>query len=357
MNQLLKKLFFLLLILSSTLIAESLSTQTVVVGTKVAPPFSMKDKDGKWEGMSIELWDLIAKKLELNYELKEYTLKTLLKAVEEQKLDVGIAAITITSERERKFDFTHSYYTTGLSIAIPQKSSEGWRSLLSGIFSYRMLLIVSVLALILFVVGTVTWLVERKKNHENFNPNPIKGIASGIWWAAVTMTTVGYGDMTPKTLGGRLIALFWMFASLLLVSSIIAGVASTLTLAKMDYLISKPEDLARGKVATVRGTVSDNYLQSRKIYPYYYENVSDGLQAIEEKRVDAMVYDAPLLKYRIKERYSENIMVVDRVFEEQNYGIALPTNSLLREQINIAMLEIVSSREWEEIKEKYMGDR
>jgi ABC-type amino acid transport substrate-binding protein len=125
----------------------------------------------------------------------------------------------------------------------------------------------------------------------------------------------------------------------------------------MDYLISKPEDLARGKVATVRDSVSDNYLKSRKIYPYYYENVSDGLQAIEEKKVDAMVYDAPLLKYMIKERYRENIMVVDRLFDEQNYAIALPTNSLLREQINIAMLEIISSREWEEIKEKYMGHR
>ena len=90
-----------------------------------------------------------------------------------------------------------------------------------------MLLIISFLVLILLLVGTLAWLMERKRNPEHFNPNPIKGIAGGIWWAAVTMTTVGYGDLTPKTMGGRLIALLWMFASMLLVSSVIATVAST----------------------------------------------------------------------------------------------------------------------------------
>jgi ABC-type amino acid transport substrate-binding protein len=316
----------------------------------------MKNREGQWEGISIELWDLIAKKLNLKYEWREHTLKTLLDGVADRSLDVGIAAITITADRETKFDFTHSYYTTGLSIAIPKKSSEGWWAVIRGLFSYRMLAIVSVLGFILLVIGTITWLLEKKRNPENFNPNPIKGIASGIWWAAVTMTTVGYGDMTPKTLGGRMIALFWMFASLLLVSSIIAGVASTLTVAKMEQLISTPEDLARGKVVSIKHSVSDTYLRNRRIYPLYVKNVSEGLLAIKEGSVDAMVYDAPLLHYIIKEKYPQDLMVTEALFESQNYGIALPENSPLRERINRKMLEIISSAEWGRIKHKYLGE-
>jgi len=350
-----QRVFVLLMLLVLAPDAKNLSDNVLVVGTKTAPPFSMKNRAGEWEGMSIELWDLIAKRLGLTYRFEEHTLKSLLDSVFEKKLDVAIAAITITAEREKMFDFTHSYYTTGLSIAVPKKNTAGWWSVLRGIFSYEMFVIVAALGLILLIIGMITWLVERKRNPENFHPHPLKGIASGIWWAAVTMTTVGYGDMTPKTLGGRLIALFWMFASLLLVSSIIAGVASTLTVAKMEHLISTPEDLARGKIASIRHSVSDKYLQKRNIYPVYYENVYDGLAAVSEQKVDAMVYDAPLLQYSIKERFSDTLMMTGALFENQNYGIALPEGSPLREQINRVMLEIMHSKAWENIQHKYLG--
>ena len=353
----LSKIFFMFLF-SFFLLHASVrapSDKVLLVGTKIAPPFAMKDREGHWEGISIELWKLIAKRLEIQYQFSEETLKTLLQGVAEKRLDVGIAAITITAKREKAFDFTHSYYTTGLSIAVPKKNSSGWGAALKGIFSYQMLVIVAALGIILLMIGAVVWLVERKNNPENFHPSPLRGIASGIWWAAVTMTTVGYGDMTPKTLGGRMIALLWMFVSLLLVSSIIASVASTLTVAKMDSLISKPEDLARGRIASIKHSVSDVYLKERRIYPIYFKNVLDGLRAISLGKVDAMVYDAPLLQYDIKKHFSENIRMIDTLFEEQNYGIALPEGSRLREKINRAVLEIIHGAEWKKIQYRYLG--
>ncbi|MBW2660019.1 MAG: transporter substrate-binding domain-containing protein [Deltaproteobacteria bacterium] len=41
---------------------DSSSDKTLIVGTKIAPPFAMKADDGSWEGISVELWDEIAKK-------------------------------------------------------------------------------------------------------------------------------------------------------------------------------------------------------------------------------------------------------------------------------------------------------
>jgi len=349
-------LFFISLSVLSADVNGTLPNKVLLVGTKVAPPFAMKDREGQWEGISIELWKMIAKQLGLQYQFREYDLKSLLESTANKSLDVAIAAITITGERERKFDFSHSYYTTGLSIAVPQKDSQGWMSVLKGFFSYQILLLLGILSVVLLLVGTVTWLAERKSNPDHFSPNPIKGIASGMWWAAVTMTTVGYGDMTPKTLGGRVIALFWMFVSLLLVSSVIAGVASTLTVAKIDHLISKPEDLARGKIASIRHSVSDRYLRERRIYPFYYESVLEGLKAITENKVDATVYDAPLLQYTIKQHFPQALMTVGSLFEMQNYGIAFPEGSVLRESVNRAMLDILHSEAWEKIRHKYLGE-
>ena len=353
-----KNLFFLWILFFSVSVvtAETLPTHSLLVGTKIAPPFAMKDKAGHWEGISIELWKNIAQNLGLEYTFSEQKdIKQLLSGVENASLDVGIAAITITAQRETKFDFSHSYYTTGLGIAVPKKEANAWIEVLRALFSFKMFLIVSVLVLILFIIGTITWLMERKQNTEHFNPNPIKGIASGIWWAAVTMTTVGYGDMTPKTLGGRLVALFWMFASMLLVSSVIAIVASTLTLAKLEPAVTGPNDLAKVKSATIASSISDSYLKDRRLRSEYYDSVDAGLEAVKEGKVDTMIYDEPLLKYTIHNHYSETLMVVDSIFENQNYGIAFPEKSMLREAVNRELLKIIHSEKWQSIIKKYLG--
>ena len=344
------------MIFSSAGLAEETTVHTLHVGTKVVPPFAMKDEDEHWEGISIELWKLIAENLHLTYTFVDKgDIKHLLSGVEDRSLDVGIAAITITAQRETKFDFSHSYYTTGLGIAVPKKEGNAWMAVLRALFSFKMFLIVSILGLILFIIGTITWLMERKRNAENFHPHPVKGIASGIWWAAVTMTTVGYGDMTPKTVGGRLVALFWMFASMLLVSSVIAIVASTLTLAKLEPAVSGPNDLAKVKSATIEASVSDKYLKDRRLRTEYFDSVDAGLEAVKEGRVDTMIYDEALLKYMIKTKFSESLMVVDTMFENQNYGIAFPEKSLLRERVNRVMLRILHSQKWEDIIQKYLG--
>jgi ABC-type amino acid transport substrate-binding protein len=75
------------------------------------------------------------------------------------------------------------------------------------------------------------------------------------------MTTVGYGDKAPVTVGGRLVAVVWMFASLILIAVFTAHITSLLTVSHLDHRIRGPEDLPRYRVATVAGTTSENYLR------------------------------------------------------------------------------------------------
>ena len=53
----------------------------------------------------------------------------------------------------------------------------------------------------------------------------IKTIGDGMWWALVTITTVGYGDITPLTTTGRFVASALMFVGLGLVASVTAIVS------------------------------------------------------------------------------------------------------------------------------------
>src|SRR5262245_19059160 len=83
---------------------------SLVVGTKASPPFAIKNPDGSWTGLAIELWRMIAVDLGVKFEIREYDLKSLLAAVEKGEVDVGVGALTITAEREKAMDFCHPIY-------------------------------------------------------------------------------------------------------------------------------------------------------------------------------------------------------------------------------------------------------
>ena len=53
----------------------------------------------------------------------------------------------------------------------------------------------------------------------------VKSFSDGLWWALVTITTVGYGDITPMTSIGRLVASALMFLGLGLIASLTAVIS------------------------------------------------------------------------------------------------------------------------------------
>jgi len=79
-------------------------------------------------------------------------------------------------------------------------------------------IIVTSTALIVVASG----LLMRVLDHKEY-PN----IFIGMWWAIQTVTTVGYGDVTPKNVAGRLVAAFVMLEAIALVAIVTAAITST----------------------------------------------------------------------------------------------------------------------------------
>lgn len=333
------------------------STKMLVIGTKEAPPFSMKADDGTWSGISIDLWRQIAAELNYTFQFKQYDLRDLLQALETGAIDTAVAALTITSEREKKIDFTHSYYSTGLGIAIKSTNKNSWVGLFKSLLSYHFLKAIAGLVVLLFAVGFLVWLFERKKNPQQFGGGLGKGVLSGFWWSAVTMTTVGYGDKAPQTSGGRLIAVIWMFAAVITISTFTAAISSSLTVHRFESVIRGPEDLPRVRVGTIRETTSAHYLENRRIAYQTYENPQDGLRALSANEIDAFVYDAPLLRYLINIDYVGKLQVLPGTFQSQNYAFGLPPDSLLRESLNRVLLKKISDPGWQDTLYRYLGQR
>ena len=63
----------------------------------------------------------------------------------------------------------------------------------------------------------------------------IKTFGDGIWWALVTVTTVGYGDITPLTTPGRVVAGGLMFLGLGLIATVTAIVSAKFITNYVDH--------------------------------------------------------------------------------------------------------------------------
>ncbi len=344
-----------ILALVVTVGAQAADAAPLVIGTKPSPPFSMKGEDGQWTGISIELWKQIAADLGVTYEIKEYDLKGLLAAVQAKQVDVAVASTTITAEREAVMDFTHPIYSTGLAIATLPSSNGGTWGIVRGLVNWEMAKVVGGLGALLLGIGALVWLFERRQNEAQFGGGAVKGIAAGVWWSAVTMTTVGYGDKSPVTVLGRLLGLFWMFVAIILIAVFTASITSTLTVDRLESAIKGPEDLPRVRVATVAGSTSAAYLDRHHVTYTSVPTVLEGLKAVAAGTTDARVSDAPILQYLAKHELGGAVVVLPKVFERQDYGFALPDGSLLRAQINRALLGELAKDSWTDLLERYLG--
>ncbi len=331
-------------------------SETLIIGTREAPPFAMKSPEGGWTGLSVDLWEDVAQQLGLQFEWREMgEPETLIEAVADGSIDASIAAITMTADRARQVDFSLPYYTAGFGIVVPVKEGSNWWATVSAFFSVDFFKVVAALSLVLLLAAFGVWLFERKANDEQFGGSPAHGLGSAFWWSAVTMTTVGYGDKAPQTVGGRLVALVWMFTSVIIISGFTAQIASSLTVNRMESELRGPSDLPRFTVATVGQSAAHHYLEHMGVRTITVSDVDSALWAVSEGEAAAVVYDEPILQYKL--RGHPKLRLLPGVFERRDYAITLPLQSPWRKEINIAVLEQIQSDLWRLQVEHYMGKR
>jgi ABC-type amino acid transport substrate-binding protein len=333
----------------------SAAPEKVLVGVWDEPPLAMKTKDGRWVGLGIELWQAIAQKLGVEFELREYSFKKELDAVTRGEVDV-IPALAATDEHEIILDLSHPYLRSGSAIAVKAEASQhSWFRFAGHLVSLNVLPVIGLLIVLSVTAGVIVWLFEARRNPEMFDGETPRGIADGIWWAIVTLTSVGYGDKTPKTLGGRMVAIIWMFASVILIASFIATITTSFTVVELKGKVHGLSDLPSVRVGSLNQSQDLNFLVKRGIAVLPYENVLDGLQAIIDKKIDAFVFNEAVLKHLVRTEFPGRVHVLAGTFDHYYVSMAMPSGSQLREPLNRALLEITAKDDWLRLMELYIG--
>jgi len=349
----------LMLILVGQPVDAGQSDPVLKVGISPFSPFVTLSDNGS-NGMSIDLWQAIA--LQINREFEYVVCKGVsdkLKRLEEGSIDIAIGGITITEEREELFDFTHPVYGTGLDILIPKVGNLTLVGPISSLFKGQKIFFFGVLLTLMVLAGHIIWFVERssKKRATSFHQSYFPGVFEGMYWALITASTIGYGDKVPQRWIGRILAGIIILTFLPLFGFYIAQLSSDLTIQSLKTNINGPQDLRGRRIAVVDGTTSLHYMKNVHANLDLFEKVKDAIDALLKGKVEAVVYDAPNLLYIANGEGKGKVAVVGKIFEPQNYGLAMPQNDPLREKINRAILKLIESDEMERIKNKWFGNQ
>ena len=334
----------------------------LIVGVAVGPPFNIKNADGSWTGISVELWRQIAKELGIDFEFLETNLIGNFAGLAEGWLDVAVGPLTITEQREEICDFTHSYFVSNLAVAVPTNrfpaSARFLLAFLDPSAWWIILRIVIGFFAIMVVVAGLMWLCERRANPTQFGGEgrPVKGFGSALWWSVVTMTTVGYGDVAPRTLQGRLIAVAWMFVSIVLVSIFTATWASILTTERLhqNTVIRGLDDLRQIHVGTFSDSAAAQYLATNHI-DYKALPRTELFDWLKKGKIQAVLYDEPFLRYEVRTQYEGEFAVVPLHLDPQLYAFAVREGAPLREPINRVLLRKIHEPAWSDLVYQYLG--
>lgn len=296
-------------------------------------------------GFDIQIWEAIAEDMGLNFRYREVPFDQIFKDLEDGKADVGIAAITINSERESYIDFSHHYLDSGLRIAVPNSYVSKDVSLKSIFAPLSKILIIFVL--FLFLCCNALWYLERG-NCEAISDTYFPGVFEALWCSIATMTTVGYGDISPKKWSGRICAFVIMLVGISLFGIVISQVTSTLTFEKFKSSISNYKDLRGRTVLTKSNTTSETILKNIGADVITFDNIDDAYGSSITNELP-VVFDSPSVVYFANNEGIGKVSVVGDMFDLQYYGFALRQNSELREQINLSLLRLRDNGEYERI--------
>lgn len=337
-------------------VPESSPAPRLKVGVFDRPPLAMKDEDGRWTGLGVDLWEKIARDLKLSFDYVEIPFDNLIPQLAKGDLDLVVGEVGVSAEREKIIDFTQPYLISSTAVALPRHSrGPVWEDVWKELGQHGVWKVLLIMLVTLIVFSLILWYLERSVQKGHFGGKPIHGLGSAIWFAAVTMTTVGYGDKTPQTPLGRTLAFLWMFFGILLVSAFTGTVASSLTLSGIHANVDRVTDLIRYRNGVLEGSLGQEILGGVGVPAMRFPSVEDGLQALQHNQIGAFIANDATLRYLNQHDFGSQFDIITLPSTHVTFAMAVRPGFPLLQDINVDLIKITSRVKWQQEIDTWLG--
>ena len=352
----------ILTISSSAFAQEQNASEAAPLSVVLAecPPFVMFD-NGTYSGLAVYLWEQVGKEMGYSWEYRESPLGDLLDVIrsgdESQLPDVAISCTSVTAEREKLIDFSHSFDETYTAIAVKQATL--WSAVIGFFSNPRVLKAFLIVLGIAILIGAVFFLLEHRNNKKLFSTDTVLG--RFIETTIIGLLFVSNGPIRFyrfKTLTARVLSTVLALSSTFMIAAVTAVLASSFTLNAMQTQVRDLDDLRLLRVGALSSSTSSAFLTANGVLHQTRPDLDTLVTDLDTGELDAIVSDAAFLQYRInrckQQGQFKSLTVLPYELEAQNYAFVLVEDSPYREDINRALLNVRKQAAWRSMLETYL---
>ncbi len=316
--------------------------ETLKIWTIERKPFSYL-QDWKWTGFSIDLFKQVALKNDIDYSFVEYKdFSKMLNWVENNQIDWAVANISITLEREKIFDFSSSIYDSWLNIlSLIQNSNIV--EFAAKYMSYLLKAIIWIVVFI-FVLAHIFWLIKLLQWF----------LLLRDYFSDILEYIMSIISQTKSTFWLKIFSVVFIALILFIVSYF----SQTIVLLFNESSQNQNGELHYSKLKWKDIWVTNNstamhFLESRDITTQHYNFLSEIYSDLYENSLEYIVADEPVLQEFIGSSNSKIYSIVWKTFNPESYWFLFQNDSPLLEDINVSLLEMWESWEYENIYDIY----
>ena len=315
------------------------------------PPLVIENNDGTYSGFEIDLWNAICQDLEFKPVYNSVKFENIFDNLKENKCDIAIAGLSITSDREEVLDFSHPTLNSGFLIAVLSTDGLFINRFINIWYEPDFRSVVWRFFLFIFLASLALYSIER--NYGVFDKNPLFGYFQSMWCIFCTITTIGYGDYCAKSFFGRTISVCVMFIGIAFFSFMVSISASSFSKINESNLHDRYQ-LAGQNIVTLANTSSIAEIRKINANPIPAKNEIEMIELLKTGSAKAILFDSPwIINYM---RNNEGLALIGDVFSKHHYGFAFShENYKLRSKINKSLLKLRENGTYDVIYERWFS--
>lgn len=327
--------------------------KNLVVAVYHDPPFMIKNASQEWSGLNIDIWRIIAADLGVPYQFRELPVREVRQGLIKRTIDIASSSSWITAKDLREVDFTVPTGSSRLAVAVlPDTIDHPWLSAVKLFFGWGTLKIIALLLIILVMLGTALWLIERRHNPAHFDAG-LKGIGSGIYWIGSVLTSGNCMDVRLMSTAGRALGLLWMFICALALTALIASVTTALNESTSSANLITQKTLCTMKTGAVAGSRQAAILHSHSCPVTEYPSLNAGLEALLQRKIQAFAQGEITLSYLATHEYRSKFAVCPTDLVRMHFAFELPKESPWRTRINSSLVALMERPDWTLLLHRY----
>jgi polar amino acid transport system substrate-binding protein len=326
---------------------------------------------GKWDGIALNLWDLVAKNTHQQYQLvPQKTTADMLEETKKGNIDLGIGCVSLSPKRINQYSFTVPFREDGVAVLSRVKSFDVGSAMAKSLFSQYLLTLVIGFIIVMSILSGVLFLIEKKKGASSSvkQEDTFKYLFKSIAAQAMGPGCNSFADTKPGNTLLIVIHLIRLVFASLIVSYITVNVVKQ-NQSVSDQKITKPIDLAGLRIAVRQGSISNDFLKDTNqeltshgqpgIQIVSSPTLNDAFKLLIDSKVDAMMGDNAQLQYLKRNSKISSSLAIglqDTLIQSQGFTISPNIPLQTRMAINFVIADLKQKGNIEIITKEWLGD-